>query len=64
MTISVEDFDVVEAAESSSGSSNEQGCEFVSNLPDDIRSRLHITVGTNPYDVWERRRWSRRGEEN
>jgi tRNA ligase len=46
MMISVEDFDVVEAAESSSGSSNEQGREFVSNLPDEIRSRLHITVGT------------------
>ena len=55
MAITVEDFDVVvEAAEGSSSpgeSSNEQqpeteGREFVSNLPDNVRSRLHITVGT------------------
>jgi hypothetical protein len=48
MAITVEDFDVAEAAEGSSSGSNdnEKGCEFVPNLPDDIRSRLHITVGT------------------
>jgi tRNA ligase len=45
MAITVEDFDVVEAAEGSSGGSN-TGREFVSNLPDNIRSRMHITVGT------------------
>jgi tRNA ligase len=48
MAITVEDFDVAETAEGSSSGSNdnEKGREFVSNLPDDIRSRLHITVGT------------------
>ena len=57
MAITVEDFDIVEeaaaAAEGSSGggsnnndSNNEQGREFVSNLPDNIRLRMHITVGT------------------
>lgn len=48
MAITLEDFDVVEAAEgSSSGSNNdEHGRGLVSNLPDNVRSRLHITVGT------------------
>ena len=50
MAITVDDFDVVEAAEGSSTSGgsndNELGREFVSNLPDNVRSRLHITVGT------------------
>jgi tRNA ligase len=52
MAITVEDFDVAEAAAAAEGSSssgsndNEKGREFVSNLPDNIRSRLHITVGT------------------
>ena len=53
MAITVEEFDVAEASEaadsegSSSGSNdNEQGREFVSTLSDNIRSRLHITVGT------------------
>ena len=48
MAITVEDFDVVEV-EGSSGSNEGRG--FVSNLPDDIRSRLHITVGTKSGDV-------------
>ena len=61
MAITVEHFDVVvdEGAagagagaegSSSSGSeskNDEQGREFVSNLPDNVRSRLHITVGTS-----------------
>ena len=50
MAITVEDFDVAEEGSSSSSSSgsneNEKGREFVSNLQDNIRSRLHITVGT------------------
>ena len=47
MAITLEDVDVVEAAEGSSGSDiNEQGRALVSNLPDKTRSRLHITVGT------------------
>jgi len=49
MAITVEDFEVVEAAEGSSEGSNnnsEQGRKFVSNLPDNVRSRLHITVAT------------------
>jgi tRNA ligase len=44
MAITVEDLGVAEA-EGSSESTNDV-CEFVSNLPDDTRSRLHITVGT------------------
>ena len=32
-----------------------EGCEFVSNLPDDIQSRLHITT----YEVWNWRWWPR-----
>ena len=47
VAITVEDFDVVEA-EGSSGCNEGRG--FVSNLSDDIRSRLHITVGTKSGD--------------
>ena len=47
MVITVEDFDV--EAEGSSGSN--EGREFVSNLPDDTRSRMHITVGTKDGDI-------------
>ena len=51
MAITVDDFDVVEAAEGSSSTAggsndNELGRDFVSNLPENVRSRLHITVGT------------------
>ena len=50
MAVTVEDFDVAEASEGSSDESknnnNEQAREFVSNLPDATRFRLHITVGT------------------
>jgi tRNA ligase len=48
MAITVDDLDLVEASEGSSEESknNEQAREFVSNLPDATRSRLHITVAT------------------
>ena len=48
MAITVEDFDVAEAAEGPSGgnSNNKLAREFVSKLPEETRSRLHITVGT------------------
>jgi hypothetical protein len=48
MAITVEDFDVTEVSEGSSSESknNEQAREFVSNLPDATRSRLHITMDT------------------
>jgi tRNA ligase len=55
MAITVDDFDVVESAEaaSSAGGSkdNELAREFVSNLSDETRSRLHITVGTLGDDI-------------
>ena len=41
MAITLEDFDV-----DAEGSSSKEGQEFVSKLPDDVRTRLHITVGT------------------
>ena len=47
MAITVEDFDV--EAEGSSG--NNEGRGFVSNLLDETRSRLHITVGTKSGDI-------------
>ena len=71
MAITVEDFDVVEAAEGSSSSSGEsnEGREFVSKLPDDVRSRLHITVGTRyasikPVEAKSMVEQWRRGEEH
>ena len=75
MAITVDDFDVTETAAegssspSSSGSNdNEKGREFVSNLPDNIRSRLHITVGTRndsikPVEAKSMVEQWRRGEE-
>jgi tRNA ligase len=64
MAITVEDFDV-EAEGSSSGS---KGRGFVSNLSDDTRSRLHITVGTKnerikPVEAKTMVQQWRRGEE-
>jgi len=50
MAVTVEDFDLSDVPSSSSSSSGDdvgqEGHEFVSKLPYDVRERLHITVGT------------------
>ena len=62
MAITFEDFDV------EADGSNNEGREFVSNLPDETRSRLHITVGTQcasikPVEAKSMVEQWRRGEE-
>ena len=64
MAITLEDFDV----DMSVPSESQEGGEFVSQLPDEVRARLHITVGTGngkiqPVEAKTMVQQWRRGEE-
>ncbi|KAF8799416.1 hypothetical protein BYT27DRAFT_7263948 [Phlegmacium glaucopus] len=51
MAITVEDFDLEGSSSGGSDDEVQEGHEFVSKLPYDVRERLHITVGTKSEKV-------------